>query len=96
MSEKHAFISLPAFLAEPTETQFLTNLSGASRYGGITCFTDVILYLICTCATVSEMCGVLNDFIDISQGAEEIEGEYLKDLKGPCSVVQTCTAMMRR
>lgn len=37
MSEAQAFIAIPTFLAEPAETQFGSNLSGASRHGGITC-----------------------------------------------------------
>lgn len=41
-SEAQTFIALPKFLADPPETQFRTNLSGASRHGGISCWSAAI------------------------------------------------------
>ena len=48
MTEAQAFIALPTFLSEPAETQFRTNLSGASRHGGITCWPEAVQYMLRT------------------------------------------------
>ena len=55
MYESQAFIALQTFLADPAETQFRTNLSGGSRRGGITFWTEAIQYLLRTYATAAAM-----------------------------------------
>lgn len=37
-SETDAFIAFPSLPSKPTKTQFCTNLSEASREGGVTCW----------------------------------------------------------
>ena len=80
MSEAQAFIALPIFLADPAETQFRTNLSGASRHGGVTCWTEAIQYLLRTYATASAMRKFLEDLRNIRQGEDEVEEAYRKRL----------------
>lgn len=53
MLEAQAFIALPTFLDDPTETQFRTNFSVTSRHGGITCWPEDILYWLGTYETAS-------------------------------------------
>lgn len=46
MSKSQAFISLPTVLVGPFESQFRTKLSGVARHGVITCWSEVIQYLL--------------------------------------------------
>ena len=55
MSEAQAFIALQTFLDDPAETQFRTNISGDSRRGGITCWPEVIQYLLRAYANAAAM-----------------------------------------
>lgn len=54
-SEAQEFIALPTFLTDPAETQFRTNLSGASRNGGVVCWTESIEYLLRTYKNASSI-----------------------------------------
>lgn len=49
MSKAQELIVRSSFLADTTENRFRTNLSGDSRYGGITCWAVVIQYLLRIC-----------------------------------------------
>lgn len=44
ISEVQVFVASPIFLASQGETQFRDNLSGSSRYGGVTCLPEAIQY----------------------------------------------------
>lgn len=46
ISESQSFIALPIFLTNPAETQYRTSLSGGSRSGGITCWSEVVRNLL--------------------------------------------------
>lgn len=68
-------IALPKFLTEQAETQFRTNISGASRYGGINCWPEAIQYLLRIYVTSSAMRKFLEDLRNIRQCAAEVEEE---------------------
>lgn len=78
MSEVQELITLPTFLAGPTETHFCTNLSGASCHGEVTCWPESIQYLLRTNATAFAMSEVLEDVRSVRQKLEEAQEEYLK------------------
>lgn len=78
VSEAQALNALPNFLADPTETQFRTNLSGASLHGVMICWEKAIQYLLRTYATASDMREVLDDLHNFEQKAVEKEELYCK------------------
>ena len=80
MSEAQAFIALPMFLEDPAETQFRTNLSGASRRGGLNCWPEAVQHLLRTYATAATMREALENLRQTQQNPDELEQEYRKRL----------------
>lgn len=96
MSESQAFVALQTFLPDPTDTQFLTNLSACSRHSGVTCWPESILYLFRTYATPSEMLEALDNLQFILKCDEELEVAYRKLFNSDIIIAVTSTKRMRK
>lgn len=70
MSEAQAYVALPTFLGDPTETEFRTSLSGGSSHGSVTCWPEAIRYLLRTYARPTEMREALKNIRPIHQRDE--------------------------
>lgn len=78
MSKAQAFISFPTLMAGKDDTRFRTNVIGTSRYFGITCWAEAILYLLRTYAATSAVLEVLDDLHKVMQKVDPKEDQYTK------------------
>lgn len=80
MSEAQAFISLPTFLDDPSETQFHIDLNGASCHDCVASWTESKQYLSLIYAARCAMRIVIEDLRNIRRNEDDKEDEYRKRL----------------
>lgn len=70
MREAQSFTDLPHFVENPAEPQYRANLSGDSCYGGITCCSGAVQYILRTYAKPTTIREALDNLRSIRQRAE--------------------------
>lgn len=76
--EGQVFIALTTFFSDLKESQVRSNLTVASRHGGISSWPEAIRYLLRAYATASDMREVFKYLVNVKHKVDEKEDAYRK------------------